>query len=268
MGMTAVEIRIKECKSAFSPSRLPGLDWAVNPYRGCAHACAYCYAQDVTRFEMSMPWGSVVEVKAGIVQCLKMELEKRPRRGTFGIGTVTDPYQPLEKEYELTRGCLMLLKRYSANASILTKSDLILRDVDVLNSWTGVEVGMSIGCADEEIARVIEPGAVGPGRRFEALKALADEGVHTYLMAAPMIPGVSDSKEQIDALLDFANESNVRNVIWDKYNPKPMASKRLREALAAKGMAMSNPRESGVSQVSRLFSEGCAARGISLSDAF
>ena len=264
-----MEIRVKQCKSAFSPSRLPGLDWAVNPYRGCTHACAYCYAQDVTRFEMSKPWGSVIEVKAGIVQCLKNELGKRPKQGTFGIGTVTDPYQPLEREYELTKGCLAILKRYGMSASVLTKSDLVLRDLDILKSWNGVEVGMSIGCADDEIARLIEPGAAVPTRRFGALRRLADEGVSIYLMAAPIIPGVSDSKESVEHLLDCAQESGVRSVIWDKYNPKPIAGKRIREALAAAGMKTATPHDDqSESHLSRLFSQGCAARGMTVTKAF
>ncbi len=264
-----MEVRVKQCKSAFSPSRLPGLDWAINPYRGCAHSCAYCYAQDVTRFEMSRPWGSIVEVKAGLVQCLKKELDRRPKRGTYGIGTVTDPYQPLEKEYELTRGCLQLLKRFGMNASILTKSNLVLRDMDVLSSWEDVEVGMSIGCADEKVARLLEPGAVGPAQRFDALKKLADQGVHTYLMAAPIIPGISDSEQHIERLLDCAREASVPTIIWDKYNPKPIAGKRLREALHLSQLPTPPAQaEARVSDIGRMFSEGCASRGISLSDAF
>src|SRR5512137_1135841 len=122
-------VRLMECKSAVSPSRLPGLDFALNPYRGCSHRCVYCYAQDVTRFEMGKPWGEEIVVKTNIVAALKKQLEKKSQ-GVFGIGTVTDPYQPLEKEYELTRGCLSLLRRKGASVSILTKSDLVTRDLD------------------------------------------------------------------------------------------------------------------------------------------
>src|SRR4030065_2036625 len=126
-GADRMEVRLVECRSAVSPSRLPGLDWALNPYRGCGHACSYCDAQDVTRFEMARPWGDVIEVKTNFVGNLRRDLEKNSK-GVYGLGTVTDPYQPLEERYELTRGSLALLKRFRARVSILTKSDLVLRD--------------------------------------------------------------------------------------------------------------------------------------------
>lgn len=230
-----MSVRLVQCKSARSRSRLPGLDWALNPYRGCEHGCAYCYAQDVTRFETERPWGDRVEVKTNLVQRLKRELEVRAD-GVHGIGTVTDPYQPLEKKYELTRGSLAVLKRSGARISILTKSDLVLRDIDILRSWPDAEVGMSVSCLSEGITEAIEPHAPSPSRRFRALAELSSEGISVYVMFAPLIRGLCDSDEDIRRVVRAAGEASVKTIMWDKFNPKPMASSRLKNALVEKGI--------------------------------
>lgn len=264
-----MEIRIKDCRSAVSPSGLPGLDWAINPYRGCSHACAYCYAQDVTRFETSREWGEVIEVKSRIVERLSRSLAKAAPRGVYGVGTVTDPYQPLEREYRSTRGCLELLRGRAASVSILTKSDLVLRDLDLLKGWREAEVGISVGIVDPEAARIIEPRAPPPDSRLKALAELADNGVLVYLMAAPIIPGISDSRESIGELVARAHGSGVRRILWDKFNPKPLASSRLSRALSANGIEPRMPHSQGEAcRVRALFREECGRLGIDLIDAF
>ncbi len=267
-GGERLEVRLVECKSAISPSRLPGLDWAINPYRGCAHACRYCYAQDVTRFEMGREWGSVVEAKTNIVSRLKKELEKGAT-GVYGIGTVTDPYQPAEKEYELTRGCLVQLKRAKARVSILTKSDLVLRDSDILSDWDGSEVGVSIGCPHDEVASYTEPGACPPSRRFAALARLSEAGIASYLMAAPILPGIGDSREALEDLVQRAADAGVSRIIWDVFNPKPLATARLKLALSSKGITLRNPSgQSGSEAVRAILARQCSINGIELLDAF
>ena len=263
-----MEVRLVQCKSALSPSRLPGLDWALNPYRGCGHGCSYCYAQDVTRFEMGRPWGDVVEVKINIVSRLRRELEKGAS-GAYGIGTVTDPYQPLEKEYELTRGCLKLLRRANARVSILTKSSLVLRDLDVLKGWPGAEVGVSIGCCDEVVASKIEPGAAPVSERFRALSSLAGDGIDVYLMAAPILPGICDSERSLTELVGMAADSGVRRIMWDKYNPKPMAGARMRRAAASCGLELAPAHdEASVQKIRSVLERECSIRGIELLNAF
>lgn len=260
--------RLVECKSAVSRSRLPGLDWAINPYRGCAHACSYCYAQDVTRFETNKEWGRVVEAKINIVSKLKKELEKGAN-GVYGIGTVTDPYQPAEKEYELTRGCLALLKRAKASVSILTKSDMVLRDLDILIGWDTAEVGLSIGCSSDDIASMTEPGACPPSRRFEVLEELSKARVSCYLMAAPILPDVCDSEEALTELVANASRAGVVRIIWDVFNPRPMATSRLDRALATRGRSISPVRGNERAIFARsVLSRECASRGIVLVDAF
>ena len=263
-----MEVRLVQCKTATSPSRLPGLDRALNPYRGCGHACSYCYAQDVTRFEMSRQWGEVVEVKANIVECLKKELAKG-LKGMYGIGTVTDPYQPLEKQYELTRGCLKLLRNANAKVSVLTKSDLILRDLDMLRGWENAEVGLSIGCIDEKISSIVEPGAPSPSHRFEAAARLVHEGVDTYIMAAPVLPDVCDSEQTLKDLVAATAEAGVRRIMWDGFNPKPLATKRLRDALEDAGIGRRYPQIlDGAKWIRSILLEESSRKGIALSDAF
>jgi len=257
-----------DCRTALSPSRLPGLDLALNPYRGCEHRCAYCYAQDVTRFATDRPWGDTVEVRANIVARLKTELV-RGVSGVCGIGTVTDPYQPAEVEYELTRGCVAMLRRFDARISILTKSDLVLRDLDLLRSWPSAEVGVTVSCVDERISSVLEPGAPSPRRRFEAMARLSSEGVDCYLMAAPVIPGVSDSEELLAGMVSEAKGAGIGRIMWDMYNPKPIAHSRLMGALERSGIRPGPSASPGrASDVRRVLARECTASGIQLTDAF
>jgi DNA repair photolyase len=266
-GSDVIAVRKVLCKTAATRSGLPGLDWALNPYRGCGHACSYCYAQDVTRFELSRQWGETVEAKVNFVQILKKQLEKRPE-GTFGLGTVTDPYQKAEKELELSRRSLSELRRAGSTVSILTKSDLVLRDMDVLSGWREVEVGVSIGVIDEGIASHLEPGAPSPRNRFEVLRRLSNEGTETYLMAAPIIPGVCDSVESLENMVRTAAGAGVKRIIWDMYNPKPIANIRLRNAMAKIRTEPKRADDQWVNHVREVLGSSCGEEGVELSDAF
>lgn len=261
-------VRHVKCVAALSKSRLPGLDWALNPYRGCAHGCLYCYVQDVTGFALDRRWGSVVEAKVNIAHQLKRQLEKGID-GVVGVGTVTDPYQPVEEELQLTRGCLAVLKRYRARTSILTKSDLVTRDLDILTGWEGAEVGVSLGCPDDDVAAAVEPNAPSPSRRFSALARLTEAGVDTYLMAAPIVPSASGSDSVLADLVQRASEAGVRRVMWDGLNPKPLASKRMVEAIPSLRADLDLSRSSAWSSRVRMrLAEECASRGLTLVDAF
>ncbi|MEW5747924.1 MAG: radical SAM protein [Candidatus Thermoplasmatota archaeon] len=257
-----------KCKAALSPSKLPGLDWALNPYRGCSHGCLYCYVQDVTGFALDRPWGSAVEAKVNIAHQLKAQLE-RGVEGVVGVGTVTDPYQPAEQGLELTRNCLVLLKRYDVRISVLTKSDLVLRDLDLLRGWEGAEVGVSIGCPDDTAAARVEPGAPSPGRRFAALAKLTEAGVDAYLMAAPIVPSVSGSDGMLRGLVQRASEAGIRRIMWDGLNPKPVASKRMVAALPALEADLEVARSGTWSSRVRIrLAEECRSRSLTLVDAF
>ena len=239
----------------------------MNPYRGCGHACSYCYAQDVTRFEMSRPWGEVVEVKVNFGQMLRKQLEKKPK-GIFGLGTVTDPYQVVEKDYELSRGSLRELKSAGCPVSVLTKSDLVLRDLDILADWVGVEVGISIGVVDDELSSVLEPGAPRPGRRFAALQRLAEEGIETYVMAAPIIPGVGDSETSLRMLVGRTADAGVKRMMWDKFNPRPIAGSRLRRAMNSRSIELKLCDHAWVRSVRTILQRECRDAGLELLEAF
>lgn len=257
-----------KCRTALSPSKLPGLDWALNPYRGCSHGCLYCYVQDVTGFALDRPWGSAVEAKVNIAHQLKAQLMKGVE-GVVGVGTVTDPYQPAEQGLELTRNCLVLLKRYGARISVLTKSDLVLRDMDLLRGWEGAEVGVSIGCPDDASAARLEPGAPPPSRRFAALAALCGAGVDTYLMAAPIVPSASGSDSALAELVERAHAAGVRRVMWDGLNPKPLASQRMVAAAPELKADIETVRSGAWSSRVRIrLSAECGRRGLTLVDAF
>ena len=209
-----------------------------------------------------------MDVKINIVPRLRKELE-RGLKGVYGVGTVTDPYQPLEAEHQLTRGCLSMLRRFGAEASVLTKSDLVLRDIDVLRGWDSVEVGVSVACTDDRIASVVEPGAPPPKARFETLSELADAGIEVYLMAAPIIPGLSDSSPQLKALVESAADAHVERIMWDRWNTKPIASSRLGAALEGASMSVEWKKHANASSRTRAeLAVLCKFKGINLVEAF
>ena len=216
---------------------------------------------------MHRDWGEVVEVKVNFVDRLGRQLERKPS-GTFGLGTVTDPYQPVERKHELSRGALKQLREAGAPVSILTKSDLVLRDLDLLSGWDGAEVGLSIGSADAEIASLVEPGAPPPEKRLSAVRTLSSRDIDTYVMVAPVIPGVNDSDEQLRFLIQRIAEAGARRVMWDKYNPKPLAGVRLSEALQESSFKLGEASVSWIRRVRGVLASECTSRAIQLLDAF
>ena len=158
------------CKSILTKSRIPSVDYAVNPYVGCQHGCVYCYAVFMKRFTgHSEEWGQFVDVRVNAPQVLAQQL-RGASPGSVTLGTVTDAYQPLERKYEVTRGCLQALVPYDGfPTTVLTKGALVLRDLDVLCEMKDVEAGLAITTLDESVRRVFEPLASPVGRRIEAL---------------------------------------------------------------------------------------------------
>ena len=158
------------CKTALSKSMLPGLDYSLNPYRGCEHGCAYCYVPNVLRIERNS-WGSFVEVKTNIPNVLSKEL-KNKKPGVVGISTVTDPYQPIENKYKLTRYCLEQLLIHDFPISFLTKSKLILRDIDLISKFSNAEVMFSIATINDSERKILEPYASSIQDRLKAMKEI------------------------------------------------------------------------------------------------
>ena len=185
-------------KSALSLSKLPGLDYALNPYRGCGHACIYCYAPSVIHWNKGK-WGKLVEVKINLPRILSKELRIK-KKGIVGLGTVTDPYQPAEEKYEITRRCLELLLMHDFPVCIQTKSSLVLRDIDLLKKFSNIEVGITLTTLDDAVRENLEPGASSIEERIRALKELRENGISTWVFLGPVIPHITDVEALIDAV--------------------------------------------------------------------
>ena len=210
---------IIECRKALGPSRLSGLNYALNPYTGCTHGCVYCYAPEVTHSEWR-DWRAV-KVKINIAERLAKEL--RGLSGVIGIGTVTDPYQEPERRFELTRRCLNVISGSDMGVTVMTKSDLVLRDMDLIGRMDH-SVGITITTTEDSVSKRTEPGAPLPGRRLSALRQMVDAGMNAFVLAGPLMSTLEGhEREYADALLD----TGVRCASIDKLNPRPLLSERL-----------------------------------------
>lgn len=212
---------IKEitCKTALSPSMLPGLDYTINPYMGCEHGCFYCYAPSTLRYSGAEPWGNFVSAKMNIPVILEHEARKK-KPGVVGISTVTDPYQPAEVELQLTRRCLEVLLVKNFPICIQTKSALVTRDIDLIREFDTKEVGFTITTLDERIGAFMEPGASSPSMRLKALKTVANAGIPTWAFIGPMVPGVID-EENLTSILSAIKEAGAERVMVDRLRLKP-----------------------------------------------
>jgi DNA repair photolyase len=183
-------MKIKEIfsKSILTKTAISSFDYCINPYVGCGHGCRYCYASFIKRFTGHLePWGEFIDVKVNAPYLLKRQL-KRAKRGVVALSTVTDPYQPIEKTYQLTRGCLEALLENQFSVDILTRSPLCLRDIDLFKKFEKIEVGFSITTHDEEIKKIFEPRSPSIHSRIEALRTLHQEKIGTYAFIGPMLP--------------------------------------------------------------------------------
>ncbi len=227
------------CKSLLNKSGIPGIDYSVNPYTGCLHACSYCYARFMARHTAhGMEWGTFCDPKINAAAVLEKEIRKRPP-GLVSLSTVTDPYQAAEEKYGLTREILVRLADSDFTVSILTKSGRVLRDLDILKRFGKgrIEAGFSINTADEAVRQAFEPGAPPVSDRLEALSVLHDAGIATWVFIAPVLPGLT--LRSIEVLLPVL-EKHADRVLIDGLNVKAgnwngivLAAGRLDPALAA-----------------------------------
>lgn len=194
--------------------------WSVNPYRGCYHGCVFCYARRSHSYleeDGVERWGSRIFVKTNAPAVLRSELAKRSwRHETVAIGTVTDPYQPLEGRYRLTRAVLEALADYDTPASLITRSPLVVRDIDVLSRLAmkaGVSVTVSIATMDAALARQIEPTVAPPEKRLFAVRKIADAGLKVNVALAPVLPQITDTAENISAVVRAARDAGAAS-IW------------------------------------------------------
>ena len=203
-------MKISEIKVKSILSKSQVYDYALNPYVGCQHDCVYCYAKFMKRFTGHREkWGEFVDVKINAPDLLTQEV-KRKRTGRVWISGVCDPYQPLEKRYMITKRCLEILVDNGWPFTVQTKSVLVMRDIGTLKRAKDSEVGFTITTANERIRKIFEPGASPLSKRFEALATLHSEGIRTFAMVAPILPG---SEGLVNAL-----KGKVNYMILDRLN--------------------------------------------------
>jgi DNA repair photolyase len=208
--------REEPCRSALNRVTGMGFNWSLNPYVGCAHRCAFCYVRGFER-RADRPsddrYGTSVWVKVNVVDVLRAELRRRSwRRETVAIGAATDPYQPAEGRYRLTRGCIGVLAEARTPFSIITRGPLIIRDIDVLSDASrrvAATVSVSIATMDEELAARLEPGVAPPRQRLRAISLLTDAGVAAGVALAPILPGLTDAPRDLAAVLAAARDAGA-----------------------------------------------------------
>ncbi len=212
----AIKIREIQCSSAIGKCGFPGGGWAINPYVGCTHNCVYCYARFIKRFTgHTEPWGFFVDIRVNIADALKKQLKSsKYKSGRIFIGTVTDPYQPVENKYQLTRKILEVLKDYEAGVSILTKSDLVLRDLNLLKQFKDIDVNFTITTFDEKWKKLTELNSPTVAQRMEAIKTLVANGVSAFVMMGPYWPFFTDS----ETMLRKFKEIGVSQVFTESLN--------------------------------------------------
>lgn len=214
-GIEFIEVEAKSIINRLVARNLP-FNHTINAYRGCSHACTYCFAR-ATHTYMDMDAGRDFEtkivVKVNASQLLRKELRAKRWKGeTIAMGTATDPYQRAEGRYKLTRGIVETLVEYRNPFSILTKGTLILRDLDLLRVAAGmmdVSTAMSIPTLDEEVWRASEPGTPHPRKRLEAVRTLNENGIPCGVMIAPILPGISDAEEQLRDVVEAALDARA-----------------------------------------------------------
>lgn len=169
-------------KRLYTPTKIPGVKYTVNQYVGCEHACLYCYSKFVCRWKRYGEWGTWVEAKVNAPQLAKKYVE-----GRVSMSTVSDPYQPVEKKLRLTQGVLEAMDK-RIKLSVLTKSDLVTRDIELFKKFERIEIGLTVNGFVDQVKKVFEPNSPSHSQRMAALKVLVDEGVRTYAFISPAIP--------------------------------------------------------------------------------
>jgi len=224
-------VRETVCKSILNRSGLS--DYSLNCYSGCTHACVYCYARFIQRFHPhDEPWGAFVDVKVNAVEALKRQL-RRAEPGTVFVSSACDGWQPVEAEWQLTRRCCELLLERGFQVHVLTKSALVLRDLDVFAGHPAT-IGITLTTLDERLRELWEPGTASVRERLAVIRAARDMGLQTSVMYGPLLPFLSDSQAAIDALLEQAADLGIDRIWVDALNPRPRVWPAIVELLRAK----------------------------------
>ncbi len=234
-----VEYREEPCQSALN--RVKGMDfgWSLNPYMGCVHRCTFCYVRAFER-RADRPsddrYGRSIRVKLNVAEVLARELARPSwKREAVAIGAATDPYQPAEGRYRLTRRCLEVLAAARNPFSIVTRGPMIVRDIDVLQAGAvraGVHVSFSVPTLDVEVWRRTEPGTAPPRQRLRALRRLVDAGIDAGVGMAPILPGISDAPAQLAEVVRAAREAGATGLWCNILYLRPGTREHFLEGLA------------------------------------
>jgi len=226
-----MKINTIQCKTLLTKSRLPEADYCINPYVGCLHGCVYCYARFMKRFTgHDELWGHFLDVKINAPKVLAKELARKPKRGMVLLGSVTDAYQPVEQKFRITRAILEILLQYDFPVSVLTKSNLVVRDIDLFKQFSKYEVGLTITTTNQGVAHNFEPHSSAPKQRIETLDTLHRSGITTYAFIGPILPELTNLEAIFTAIqgkvnfvmaeslnLKCGNWENVQNLLGSKY---------------------------------------------------
>lgn len=205
-----------ECKSLLQKCSAGFADYTLNPYEGCGMGCSYCYVPALRSYrgqESPAPWGRFVRVKRNAAQVLQREMRRIPSDTRIMIGTATDPWQPLEKVYRITRSVLEVLWYYSNPVSLTTRSPLLMRDIPLLQEMEHVRVNLSIPTFDDRIRRIFEPESSAIPGRVAALQALQSAGIRHLVFFCPILPGVMDNEPAIRDYFREAAEYGVKELV-------------------------------------------------------
>lgn len=264
-----MNIREIQCKSLLTRSNLPKVDYCINPYVGCLHSCVYCYARFMKRFtKHSEPWGRFLDVKVNAPEILERELRRNPRKGTVLLGSVTDAYQPVERNYRLTREILELLARFDFPISVLTKSALVTRDIDVFRQFSKCEVGLTITTLNPDIARDFEPCSSMPNERLAALQKLHTAGIRTYAFIGPIFPGLTEIDRIVSELahsVDYVMAESLNLKAGDRVKMLKIISRKHPKLL---GLYQKRFRRQYWNDIEQQFRETCKRHGVAVEGFF
>jgi DNA repair photolyase len=237
--------REEPCKSALNRVQGMPFQWSLNPYMGCAHQCTFCYVRAFER-RADRPsdsrYGASIRVKTNVAQVLRAEVTRRSwKREHVAIGAATDPYQPAEGKYQLTRQCLQVFCSVHNPFSIVTRGPMIVRDIDILaeaSRRASVEVSFSVPTLDHDIWRLTEPGTAPPHQRLRALRILREAGVRTGVGMAPLLPGLSDRPDRMRDVVIAAKDAGASYIWANVLYLKPGTREHFLENLARDWPAM------------------------------
>jgi DNA repair photolyase len=234
-----VDYREEPCRSALNRVKGMGFDWSLNPYTGCVHRCTFCYVRAFER-RADRPsddrYGRSIRVKVNVAEVLAREVERPSwRREQVAIGAATDPYQPCEGRYALTRACIEVLGRSGTPIRLITRGPLIVRDVDVLQEASAradVGVMFSVPTLDPDVWRTTEPGTAPPRQRLRALTKLVEAGIKASVGMAPILPGLSDRPEQLAEVVKAVRAAGATGVWANLLYLRPGTKEHFLEALS------------------------------------